>query len=63
MGTLICPHCGGAVWTARVIGFIGSARMLYHYAKLIGFNPRYARPDVWGCDACELAGLLPLKLQ
>lgn len=54
-----CPLCNGDVWTVRVIAFIGNAKLLYHYGKLLGSNPRYQTPDTWGCDKCETAGLIP----
>lgn len=54
-----CIQCGEPVsWTVRILSFFGPASLLYHYGKLLGSDPRYSPPDVWGCDRCKTAGLI-----
>lgn len=53
---MTCSECGGPAWTSYLAGgFIGSVGLLYTYAKLAGYNPRYKEPNVWGCDTCRIA--------
>ena len=63
----LCPHCYHSVsWTLKLPagGFIGNAKLLYHYGKLLLLDCRYPYPelpDIWGCDRCEMAGLIPAQ--
>ncbi len=59
-----CYLCGGEpAWSfpaSSLGGFFGNARMLYHYGRLLRADNRYPRPGtevVWGCDACQIAGI------
>lgn len=56
-----CSRCGLPVsWALRMFGgCVVHATVLYAYAKLLLADARYARPNVWGCDRCKVAGVIP----
>lgn len=55
-----CPTCGGATRPAYVDGsFIGSAMLLYHYARLVADERPVFGANVRLCDTCRLARPIP----
>lgn len=58
-----CPTCGGALRRSCVPGsFVGTARLLYHYANLLDADdtPMHrGRANVTLCDTCRLACPVP----
>lgn len=58
-----CSKCAGPVrLSGAPMGYVGpcSGSLLYHYAKLLEPDNRYLspKPEIWMCDACQLAGVL-----